>query len=129
MILKKVEFMHISRVPASRLLALAIALAAASFASTADALSTAGQASRPVPQTAGKRRAGALSSVRVKWFAKASALVVVVAAVAEVALLAVREVVEDPVLAVRAVGPEALPVLAALLVVVPLALTTSPRSA
>jgi hypothetical protein len=65
----------------------------------------------------------------VKWFAKASALVVVVAAVAEVALLAVREVVEDPVLAVRAVGPEALPVLAALLVVVPLALTTSPRSA
>lgn len=92
-------------------------------------LSTAGQASRPVPQTAGKRRAGALSSVRVKWFAKASALVVVVAAVAEVALLAVREVVEDPVLAVRAaVGPEELPVPAALLVVVPLALTTSPRS-
>lgn len=82
-----------------------------------------------MPQTAGKRRAGALSSVRVKWFAKALALVVVVAAVAEVALLAVREVVEDPVLAVRAVGPEALPVLAALLVVVPLALTTSPRSA
>ena len=41
MILKKVEFRHISRVPASRFLALAIALAAASFASTADA---AGQA-------------------------------------------------------------------------------------
>jgi hypothetical protein len=41
----------------------------------------------------------------------------------------VREVVEDPVLAVRAaVGPEELPVPAALLVVVPLALTTSPRS-
>jgi hypothetical protein len=91
-------------------------------------LSTAGQGSRPVPQTAEKRRAGALSSVRVKWFAKTPPLVVVVAAVAVLALPAVREVVVDPVQAVRAaLGPEELPVLAALLVVVPLALTTSPR--